>query len=190
MSTVGVDWTQRLPDTRPRGRRASSSTRQCSGRSAPAATGDLTILASGPQEARERAQPVFDAVGSSTLWLGEAGDGTRQKLVMNFWALARDGRRRRDDRARRDARRRRRALHRADRGADLGLALRADEGAADARARLPAELRASSSAARTCALAVEAARGGRRRALGRRGRGRRRWSGRSSGATATATSQP
>jgi 3-hydroxyisobutyrate dehydrogenase len=53
----------------------------------PAEEGKLVVLASGPQEARERVQPIFDAVGEKTLWLGEAGAGTRMKLVANSWVL-------------------------------------------------------------------------------------------------------
>jgi len=45
------------------------------------------VLASGPGSARERCQPVLDAIGSRTLWLGEAGAGTRLKLVVNTWIL-------------------------------------------------------------------------------------------------------
>ncbi|MEX5719910.1 NAD(P)-dependent oxidoreductase [Geodermatophilus maliterrae] len=51
----------------------------------PAARGALTLLASGPEEARERLAPVFDALGSKTLWLGEAGAGSRLKLACNSW---------------------------------------------------------------------------------------------------------
>ena len=46
-------------------------------------------MASGPQELRERVQPVFDAVGQRTLWVSdEAGAGTRLKLVTNAWLVA------------------------------------------------------------------------------------------------------
>jgi 3-hydroxyisobutyrate dehydrogenase len=51
----------------------------------PAEKGELTVLASGPDSARERCQPLFDAIGSRTIWLGEAGAGTRLKLVTNTW---------------------------------------------------------------------------------------------------------
>ncbi len=51
----------------------------------PAAKGALTLLASGPEEARERLAPVLDALGSRTLWLGEAGAGSRLKLACNSW---------------------------------------------------------------------------------------------------------
>ena len=74
MSTVGVDPTQRLADTA-REAGAVFVDAPVLGSIRPAATGDLTILASGPEEARERAQPVFDAVGSSTLWLGRPAPG-------------------------------------------------------------------------------------------------------------------
>lgn len=53
----------------------------------PAEQGELVVLASGPEEARGRAQPVFDAVGKKTLWLGEAGRGTLLKLVVNSWIV-------------------------------------------------------------------------------------------------------
>jgi 3-hydroxyisobutyrate dehydrogenase len=54
----------------------------------PAEEGKLTVLASGPHEVRERVDPVFDAVGAKTWWLGEAGAGQRLKLVANTWVLA------------------------------------------------------------------------------------------------------
>src|SRR5215210_8052306 len=43
----------------------------------PAEQGQLIVLASGPEEVREQSEQVFDAVGSKTLWLGEAGEGSR-----------------------------------------------------------------------------------------------------------------
>lgn len=54
----------------------------------PAEQGQLVVLASGPAEARDRVQPVFDVVGGKTIWVGEAGGGTRLKLVANSWVLA------------------------------------------------------------------------------------------------------
>ena len=53
----------------------------------PAAEGKLVVLASGPEAARERVQPIFDAVGQKTIWVGEAGAGTRLKIVANSWVL-------------------------------------------------------------------------------------------------------
>jgi 3-hydroxyisobutyrate dehydrogenase len=53
----------------------------------PAEKGALVVLASGPEEVRERVTPVFDAIGSKTLWLGPAGAGSRMKLVCNSWVF-------------------------------------------------------------------------------------------------------
>jgi 3-hydroxyisobutyrate dehydrogenase len=53
----------------------------------PAEQGTLVILASGPAEGKDDVQSVFDAVGQRTMWLGEAGVGTRLKLVVNGWVL-------------------------------------------------------------------------------------------------------
>jgi 3-hydroxyisobutyrate dehydrogenase len=57
------------------------------GTKGPAEQGKLVILASGPQQLRERVQPMFDAVGQKTMWVGEAGAGTRLKIVANSWVL-------------------------------------------------------------------------------------------------------
>ena len=51
----------------------------------PAEEGRLTVLASGPDQARERCAPLFEAIGTRTMWLGPAGAGTRLKLVVNTW---------------------------------------------------------------------------------------------------------
>ncbi|MFD5735367.1 NAD(P)-dependent oxidoreductase [Streptomyces sioyaensis] len=56
----------------------------------PAEKGQLTILAAGPQDVRERAGRIFGIVGSRTQWVGEdAADGaaSRLKLVVNTWVL-------------------------------------------------------------------------------------------------------
>ena len=53
----------------------------------PAEEGNLVVLASGPAQARRRVQPIFDAVGQKTMWVGEAGTGTRLKIVANSWVL-------------------------------------------------------------------------------------------------------
>jgi 3-hydroxyisobutyrate dehydrogenase len=56
-----------------------------SGSKDPAERGQLTIFASGPGEARSRVAPMFGALGQRTIWVGEAGAGTRLKLVNNTW---------------------------------------------------------------------------------------------------------
>jgi 3-hydroxyisobutyrate dehydrogenase len=53
----------------------------------PAEDGQLFMLASGPAEARARCEPVFESVARGHVWLGEAGLGTRLKLVANNWIL-------------------------------------------------------------------------------------------------------
>ena len=55
----------------------------------PAERGALTVFAAGPDRAREWVQPVFDAIGERTVWLGtSAGAASRLKLVVNNWVLA------------------------------------------------------------------------------------------------------
>jgi 3-hydroxyisobutyrate dehydrogenase len=54
----------------------------------PAAEGKLVVMASGAQPLRERVQPVFDAVGRRTMWVGEAGAGSRLKLITNAWLVS------------------------------------------------------------------------------------------------------
>jgi len=51
----------------------------------PAEQGALVLLASGPEQPREQLAPVLDALGSKTLWLGEAGAGSRLKMACNAW---------------------------------------------------------------------------------------------------------
>jgi 3-hydroxyisobutyrate dehydrogenase len=58
-----------------------------SGTRAPAEAGELLILASGPEAARPLLEPAFGAVGQATRWLGEAGAGSRLKLVTNTWLM-------------------------------------------------------------------------------------------------------
>lgn len=54
----------------------------------PAEDGVLTVLVGGPPALRDRVAPVFDAIGSRTIWVGERpGDGHRLKLAANAWVL-------------------------------------------------------------------------------------------------------
>jgi 3-hydroxyisobutyrate dehydrogenase len=51
--------------------------------------GRLVVLASGPGDALDRAQPIFDAMGSKTVRLEpQAGRASRIKLVANAWTVA------------------------------------------------------------------------------------------------------
>jgi 3-hydroxyisobutyrate dehydrogenase len=55
------------------------------GSDAPARQGRLLVLASGADRLRDRVQPLFDVLGTRTLWLGAAGRGSAVKLVLNNW---------------------------------------------------------------------------------------------------------
>jgi 3-hydroxyisobutyrate dehydrogenase len=59
-----------------------------SGSTHPAEEGELTILASGPDSAHAPVDPVFEALGSRVLWVGEAGMGSRLKMAANHWMIA------------------------------------------------------------------------------------------------------
>jgi 3-hydroxyisobutyrate dehydrogenase len=58
-----------------------------SGSTQPAEQGKLTILASGPDSARNAVQPIFDALASRVLWVGQTGMGSRLKLAANHWMI-------------------------------------------------------------------------------------------------------
>jgi 3-hydroxyisobutyrate dehydrogenase len=86
MSTIGLAATDRLAQ-----RAADAGVpfvdAPVSGTRQPAEQGKLLVLASGSDDVRDRVDPVFDAVGAKTVWLGEAGTGQRLKLVLNTWLL-------------------------------------------------------------------------------------------------------
>ncbi|MGH9123765.1 MAG: NAD(P)-dependent oxidoreductase [Acidimicrobiales bacterium] len=86
MGTIGVEATERF-DRQVRARRPDVAfvDAPVSGSRQPAESGQLLVLASGPDEARSAVDPVFDAIGRATLWVGPAGTGTRLKVVLNTW---------------------------------------------------------------------------------------------------------
>jgi 3-hydroxyisobutyrate dehydrogenase len=86
MSTIGEAGTERCADLAGR-RDVMLVDAPVLGTKQPADEGKLVILASGPALVKNRVQPVFDAVGQKTIWVGEAGAGTRLKLVANNWVL-------------------------------------------------------------------------------------------------------
>lgn len=53
----------------------------------PAEDGALVILAAGPESLRQQLTPIFDAVGSRTMWVGEAGAATKLKVAINSWIV-------------------------------------------------------------------------------------------------------
>ena len=84
MSTIGVAGTERVaamvaaerPDV-------MLLDAPVSGSREPAERGQLTIFASGPEQARPRVAALFEALGQRTIWVGEVGAGSRLKLVNN-----------------------------------------------------------------------------------------------------------
>jgi 3-hydroxyisobutyrate dehydrogenase len=84
MSTIGVAGTDRVAAL-VAGRRPDVTLLDApvSGSKEPAERGELTIFASGPASARLRVEPLFDALGRRTLWLGPVGAGSRMKVVNN-----------------------------------------------------------------------------------------------------------
>jgi 3-hydroxyisobutyrate dehydrogenase len=87
MSTIGEAGTERCAAVA-RDRGLSLIDAPVLGTKQPAAERKLVILASGPDEFRERLEPIFDALGQRTMWVGPAGAGTRLKLATNSWILA------------------------------------------------------------------------------------------------------
>jgi 3-hydroxyisobutyrate dehydrogenase len=87
MATVGIEATDRLLGAADEAGVAFVDA-PVSGTKQPAEQGKLTVLASGAHHLRARCEPVFEAVAAKVLWVGEAGDGSRLKLVVNAWLAA------------------------------------------------------------------------------------------------------
>lgn len=85
-STVGVDGTARLAKLAEQLGVAFVDA-PVLGTKKPAEDGALVVLASGPDSVRDRVAPVLDAVGGRTMWVGEAGAGSRLKLAANAWVF-------------------------------------------------------------------------------------------------------
>ncbi len=86
MSTVGIEGTERLGELAA-GSGVAFVDAPVLGTKAPAEGGQLIVLASGPEEVRERSETVFEPMASKVVWLGEAGAGSRLKLVVNNWIV-------------------------------------------------------------------------------------------------------
>jgi 3-hydroxyisobutyrate dehydrogenase len=86
MGTIGVTATTqiagRLGQLRPD---VGFADAPVSGSKGPAEAGQLLILASGPPAAQAIVSPAFSAIGRKTVWLGEAGQGSRMKVVVNAY---------------------------------------------------------------------------------------------------------
>jgi 3-hydroxyisobutyrate dehydrogenase len=80
--TIGIDATERCIDLA-EGSGTPFVDAPVLGTAKPAQDGALTVLASGPDDAIGRCEPIFDAIGQRTVRAG-----TRLKLAINAWVLA------------------------------------------------------------------------------------------------------
>jgi 3-hydroxyisobutyrate dehydrogenase len=87
MSTIGIEGTERAKALASE-RGATFVDAPVLGTKGPAEAGELVVIGSGPDDVHGRAEPVFDAVGSRTVWVGDSGAGTRVKLVANAWVVS------------------------------------------------------------------------------------------------------
>jgi len=84
MSTIGIAGIERVAGlVESRRHDVTVLDAPVSGSKEPAEQGKLTIFASGPDDARRRVAPLFDALGERTVWVGAFGAGSRLKLVNN-----------------------------------------------------------------------------------------------------------
>jgi 3-hydroxyisobutyrate dehydrogenase len=87
MSTIGHQATERCID-KANEAGVSFFDAPVLGTKKPAEEGKLVVLASGPEDQRHRVDPIFEAVGQRTVWVGEAGKGSRLKVAVNVWIVA------------------------------------------------------------------------------------------------------
>ncbi len=84
MSTIGIAGIERCIALA-RGHEIELVDAPVLGTKQPAEAGELTVLAAAPETAIERCGALFDGVGRQTIRVGEAGEATRLKLVLNSW---------------------------------------------------------------------------------------------------------
>jgi 3-hydroxyisobutyrate dehydrogenase len=87
MSTVGIEGIERCAEVAEEAG-VTLVDAPVSGTKLPAEKGELIVLASGPDSAKDACAPFFGAVGKRTIWAGDTGAGTRLKLVTNSWVLS------------------------------------------------------------------------------------------------------
>lgn len=88
MSTIGESATERCAELA-REHGVAFLDAPVLGTKAPAEQGKLLVMASGDSSLSDRVQPIFDAVGQRTMWVGdEPGIASRLKLVTNSWVLS------------------------------------------------------------------------------------------------------
>jgi 3-hydroxyisobutyrate dehydrogenase len=87
LATVGVDGAERLAELAQE-KGVAFVDAPVLGTRQPAEEGKLVVLASGPEEALQRCEPVFAAIGQKTRRLGPVPNGSKLKMVTNLWLLA------------------------------------------------------------------------------------------------------
>jgi 3-hydroxyisobutyrate dehydrogenase len=86
MGTIGVEATLRIRDRLAAQRPGVMFVdAPVSGSKGPAEQGQLLVLASGPAAAADAVDPVFGILGRKTVWLGQVGQGSLVKLVVNAY---------------------------------------------------------------------------------------------------------
>jgi len=86
MGTIGIEATLRIRDRLAAQRPGVIFVdAPVSGSKGPAEHGQLLILASGPAAAADTVRPVFGILGRKTVWLGEAGQGSLVKVIVNAY---------------------------------------------------------------------------------------------------------
>jgi 3-hydroxyisobutyrate dehydrogenase len=86
MGTIGLDATTEIAADLGRKRPdALFVDAPVSGTKGPAESGQLLVLASGPAAAQPILESAFSAIGRATIWLGDAGQGSKMKLVINAY---------------------------------------------------------------------------------------------------------
>jgi 3-hydroxyisobutyrate dehydrogenase len=84
MSTVGIEWTDRLAHLAAR-HGVTFVDAPVSGSTQPAQDGQLVVLAAAAPSTRPRLEPIFEPLARQILWLDHLGDGSRLKLALNNW---------------------------------------------------------------------------------------------------------
>src|SRR5213079_3244712 len=87
MATVGVDGAERLAELAQE-KGVAFVDAPVLGTRQPAEEAKLVVLASGPDDALDRCEPLFEAIGQQTRRLGRAPNGSKLKMVTNLWLLA------------------------------------------------------------------------------------------------------
>jgi 3-hydroxyisobutyrate dehydrogenase len=87
MATVGVEGAERLAELAER-KGVAFVDAPVLGTRKPAEDGKLVVLAAAPDDALDRCQPVFDAIGQETRRLGPVPNGSKLKMATNLWLLA------------------------------------------------------------------------------------------------------